>query len=89
LIEATEILKDVEGISFVRFDETDVVRHHLVQRIVRAYDDSKNRVPEGQMSLPMPNGLMNGNVVSSAPRTEPMLSTNPVSEMSSEENAEI
>src|SRR5690348_17175249 len=51
LIEATEILKGVEGISFVHFDETDVVRHHLVQRIVRAYEDNKNRVNEAQMSL--------------------------------------
>jgi phosphate starvation-inducible PhoH-like protein len=28
----------VEGISFVQFDERDVVRHTLVQRIVRAYE---------------------------------------------------
>jgi phosphate starvation-inducible PhoH-like protein len=28
----------VEGISFVDFDERDVVRHELVARIVRAYD---------------------------------------------------
>jgi phosphate starvation-inducible PhoH-like protein len=89
LIEAMEILKDVEGISFVKFDETDVVRHHLVQRIVRAYEDSKNRVPEGQLSLPIPSGLMNGNTVSNAPRQEPMLSTNPISDLSSEEAAEI
>ena len=89
LIEATEILKDVEGISFVRFDETDVVRHHLVQRIVRAYEDSKGRVPEGQLSLPIVNGSMNGNVVSNAPRSEPMLSTNPISDLSTDEAAEI
>jgi len=89
LIEATEILKDVEGISFVRFDETDVVRHHLVQRIVRAYEDSKNRVNENQLSLPIANAVMNGNTVSNAPRQEPMLSTNPISEISSDETAEI
>jgi phosphate starvation-inducible PhoH-like protein len=89
LIEATEVLKDVEGISFVKFDETDVVRHHLVQRIVRAYEDVKNRPAEGQLSLPIGNGLMNGNVVSNAPRSEPMLSTNPISGLSTEESAEI
>lgn len=50
LIEALEILKEVNGISFVRFDESDVVRHHLVQRIVRAYDDHKGR-QEAQLSL--------------------------------------
>jgi len=38
LIEAIEVLKGVEGISFVQFDEKDVVRHALVQRIVKAYE---------------------------------------------------
>jgi phosphate starvation-inducible PhoH-like protein len=88
LIEATEILRDVEGISFVRFDETDVVRHHLVQRIVRAYEDVKGRVPEGQLSLPIANSAMNGNVVASRQR-EPMLSPGPISDLGSEEAAEI
>jgi len=35
---AREVLKNVEGIAFVDFDERDVVRHELVARIVRAYD---------------------------------------------------
>src|SRR5439155_25947123 len=38
LLEAVEVLKNVEGISFVQFDERDVVRHNLVQRIVKAYE---------------------------------------------------
>ena len=38
LVVAREILKDVEGIAFVEFNERDVVRHELVARIVRAYD---------------------------------------------------
>jgi len=38
LIEALEVLRGVEGISFVQFDERDVVRHCLVQRIVKAYE---------------------------------------------------
>src|SRR5947207_16016272 len=38
LIEASEVLKGVQGISFVQFDEKDVVRHTLVQRIVKAYE---------------------------------------------------
>jgi phosphate starvation-inducible PhoH-like protein len=38
LIDALEVLKGVEGISFVQFDERDVVRHTLVQRIVKAYE---------------------------------------------------
>jgi phosphate starvation-inducible PhoH-like protein len=51
LVEAIDILKPVEGLAFVYFDESDVVRHHLVQRIIRAYDDHKARVAEQQMSL--------------------------------------
>ena len=38
LIEAIDVLSDVKGIRFVHLDETDVVRHGLVQRIIRAYD---------------------------------------------------
>jgi phosphate starvation-inducible protein PhoH and related proteins len=51
LLEAIDILKDVNGLAFVYFDETDVVRHHLVQRIIRAYDEFKTRLAERQMSL--------------------------------------
>jgi phosphate starvation-inducible protein PhoH and related proteins len=51
LVEAIDILKPVEGLAFVYFDESDVVRHHLVQRIIRAYDDHKARVAEQQMLL--------------------------------------
>jgi phosphate starvation-inducible PhoH-like protein len=39
LLEAIDILSLVEGISFIHFDERDVVRHDLVQRIVRAYEE--------------------------------------------------
>jgi phosphate starvation-inducible PhoH-like protein len=38
LVEVQAILHAVNGLSFVRFDDTDVVRHPLVQRIVQAYD---------------------------------------------------
>lgn len=38
LIEAIDVLSDVNGVKFVHFDEQDVVRHGLVQRIIRAYD---------------------------------------------------
>ena len=38
LLEAIDILSLVDGISFIYFDEHDVVRHDLVQRIVRAYE---------------------------------------------------
>ena len=38
LIEVRPILKDIPGIRFIHFTEEDVVRHELVQQIVRAYE---------------------------------------------------
>jgi len=38
LVEAMNILQGVDGIRFIRFEDGDVVRHHLVQRIIRAYE---------------------------------------------------
>ena len=52
LIHSLEVLKGVEGIAFVSFDEKDVVRHALVQRIVRAYDAVKPQ----QQELPLGAG---------------------------------
>ena len=51
LLEAMDVLKDVNGLSFIQFDDSDVVRHQLVQRIVRAYDEFKSRLVEAQMNL--------------------------------------
>jgi phosphate starvation-inducible PhoH-like protein len=39
LIEALDICGKIEGIGVVQFNEKDVVRHNLVQRIIRAYED--------------------------------------------------
>jgi phosphate starvation-inducible PhoH-like protein len=50
LVEAMDVLKSVEGLAFCQFDDGDVVRHHLVQRIVRAYDQHKEKASE-QLSL--------------------------------------
>jgi phosphate starvation-inducible PhoH-like protein len=38
LVEAMKVVGNIEGIAFIRFDEKDVVRHSLVQQIVKAYD---------------------------------------------------
>ena len=38
LVEALQIVQDVDGIGFVYFDDRDVVRHKLVQQIVKAYE---------------------------------------------------
>jgi phosphate starvation-inducible PhoH-like protein len=52
LTDAMEVLKGVEGISFVQFDEKDVVRHTLVQRIVKAYERYNEMAGAGrQLSL--------------------------------------
>src|SRR6202789_1994065 len=64
LLEAVDILTGVNGLAFVHFDETDVVRHHLVQRIIRAYDEHKTRMAEQQLSLLEPKP--------SAPQPAPM-----------------
>ena len=47
LIDASNVLKKIEGIVFVSFDENDVVRHTLVKNIIKAYaksDTPKNKL---------------------------------------------
>ena len=52
LMEALEILKAVEGIGFITFTEKDVVRHSLVQRIVKAYEKHNEMIGVGrQLSM--------------------------------------
>jgi phosphate starvation-inducible PhoH-like protein len=47
LVVIGDVLKEVEGIDFVRFGSEDVVRHKLVQRIVEAYNEySERQAPE-------------------------------------------
>ncbi len=55
LLDAAEILRGVEGISFVHFDDKDVVRHSLVQRIVQAYEKHQETVSGRQLSLKLPS----------------------------------
>jgi len=51
LVDAINVLNGVEGIAFCHFEDGDVVRHALVQRIVRAYD-----VRPQQQELPLTMG---------------------------------
>jgi phosphate starvation-inducible PhoH-like protein len=60
LIDALGVLRDVEGIGFMRFTDLDVVRHPLVQAIVRAYDRRSAGLLDAR------NGNGNGN----GPRSE-------------------
>ena len=46
LREAINILKDIEGISFINMDDKDIVRHKLVTRIVKAYDKAHKQQKE-------------------------------------------
>jgi phosphate starvation-inducible protein PhoH and related proteins len=39
LVEAVDVVGKIEGIAFVYFNERDVVRHNLVQQIIKAYDE--------------------------------------------------
>jgi phosphate starvation-inducible protein PhoH and related proteins len=55
LVEAINLLKGVEGIQFCHFEDVDVVRHSLVQRIIRAYEGKSQ-----QQELPLGVGLENG-----------------------------
>ena len=42
LLVATNILRNIKGISFLEFEKTDVVRHPLVQKIIGAYENLEN-----------------------------------------------
>ncbi|MCW5771699.1 MAG: PhoH family protein [Rhodospirillaceae bacterium] len=46
LRDAVEILEGMEGVAFIHFGHADVVRHELVQRIARAYDERDGRQAE-------------------------------------------
>lgn len=43
LIEASRILKNVKGVDFCRLNDLDVVRHEMVKRIIKAYDNYYKR----------------------------------------------
>ena len=44
LLMAMRILANIEGISIIKFDERDIVRHKLVKKIVRAYQNEENEI---------------------------------------------
>ena len=56
LLDAINILGGVEGVAFCHFEEGDVVRHPLVQRIVRAYESAKPQ----QQELPLDGAIAAG-----------------------------
>ena len=67
LLEALNVLSGVEGIRFCHFEDVDVVRHHLVQRIVRAYDS----YGRAQQQLPLAIGMEAATGIPGSPLAEP------------------
>jgi phosphate starvation-inducible PhoH-like protein len=68
LLDAIEVLKGVEGISLVKFDERDVVRHPLVQRIVKAYERYNETIGAGrQLSLKLTDNPLDSPTETTAP----------------------
>jgi phosphate starvation-inducible PhoH-like protein len=51
LLQAIEVVSGVEGVSFIYLDERDVVRHTLVQRIIKAYEQHAENGPARQFTL--------------------------------------
>jgi phosphate starvation-inducible PhoH-like protein len=63
LLEARELLSGIEGISFCYFTEVDVVRHPLVQAIIRAYDkrDAERQAEKEKAKAARDKALNGGN----------------------------
>ncbi len=51
LVNVKRILSDVQGIEFINFDQKDVVRHELVQKIIRAYEIAEARAMQEELPL--------------------------------------
>lgn len=49
LLPAMKILTGIEGVSVIRFDERDIVRHKLVKRIIKAYEEEENETSKGKL----------------------------------------
>lgn len=51
LVHVRRVLGDVDGIEFIQFDQKDVVRHELVQKIIRAYELADARALQEELPL--------------------------------------
>ncbi len=51
LFMAMRILQNIEGISIIKFDERDIVRHKLVKSIVRAYEKEEKETDKTKKSI--------------------------------------
>jgi phosphate starvation-inducible PhoH-like protein len=60
LVEAANILESIEGIDFLHFTDEDVVRHPLVQAIIRAYDRQEVRSPRARSDVAVGREALRG-----------------------------
>ena len=60
LLDAMDVLKGIDEIRFVYFDERDVVRHSLVQKIIKAYDRFQDAQANRQLPLRWNDGGAEG-----------------------------
>ena len=51
LAKAERILKKIDGIGFIKLDESDVVRHRLVKLIIKAYDKAQEQEEKQEEEL--------------------------------------
>ncbi len=75
LIQVKDILRDIEGIKFVYFDEKDVVRHRLVQEIIKAYD--RHQPVNGSVTRPDRGQDASQHRASPNPRKAPAADSSP------------
>ena len=57
LVDALQVLKNISGIAQCYFNEKDVVRHRLVQEIIKAYEAAAHPIANEQKAVKVPSGL--------------------------------
>ena len=81
LIGALEVCGKIEGIGLIQFGEKDVVRHNLVQQIIRAYEDYETAHPQ--------RGGVNGKAATATREPGPARESGPTRESEKEPKQEI
>jgi phosphate starvation-inducible PhoH-like protein len=52
LLQAMRILTGIEGVSVIKFDERDIIRHKLVKKIVKAYEEEEKTTTNSNNNEP-------------------------------------
>ena len=66
LVNVRKVLNKVDGIEFVYFNQGDVVRHELVQKIIRAYEAAEARAAQEELPLGVPRSSLPPNIAQSS-----------------------